>query len=116
MASKVLDHKCIICGTAYHACDSCREITTYTPWRMLCDTFDHYQVYLTIREWQEGWLTKNEAKKKLKVLGITSPAIYHNWPDGTKGLLDSIFESTKKVKSEPEDIVIADNIPSISEE
>ena len=111
MSKEFLDHQCIICGTAYHACDSCRQITAYTPWRTLCDTFEHYQVYLVLREWQEGWLTKDEAQKKLKGLGVTRPAVYKDWPDGTKGLLNSIFEPAKKAKIEiSEDLIPQETI------
>lgn len=110
MAKEFLDHQCIICGTSYHACDSCRQIKTYTPWRMLCDTFEHYQVYLVIREWQEGLIKKDEAQRKLKELGVVRPAIYKDWPAGTKSLLDSIFEPTKKIKVEVTKDDIADEI------
>lgn len=104
MANKEsLDHKCIICGTMYHACDTCQQVKTYTPWRTLCDTFDHYRIYLVIREWQEKIISKSEAQQKLRELGVTKN-VRKDWPAGTVKLLAEIFEGTKKQKVVPVEI------------
>lgn len=41
-------HRCIICGKSYKFCDSCRKACTYTPWRVIADTPECYQVHLLI--------------------------------------------------------------------
>ena len=113
MANKEsLNHKCIICGEMYHECDTCQQIKTYTPWRSLCDTFDHYRIYLVIREWQEKMITKFEAKQKLRDLGITKN-IPKNWPEGTVRLLTAIFESPKKQKSMPIETIEEATAPDV---
>lgn len=93
--AEVLNHKCIVCGTAYHSCDSCRQIKTYTPWRTLCDSWEHYRIYLLIRTFQEGLDTAENIQNQLKKLGVTR-ATYANWPDGTKRLLNQIFATSKE--------------------
>ena len=41
-------HHCIICGKGYKFCDSCRKVRGYTPWRVIADTPECYQVHLLI--------------------------------------------------------------------
>lgn len=101
-----LDHTCIVCGQAYHSCDNCERIKSFTPWRSLCDTFNHYSVYLAIKSFEAGFSTKEEAITELKRLGVTKTS-YANWTDGAKARLDEIFASpkmkiTKKIHNETE--------------
>lgn len=97
-----LDHKCIICGTLYHACDTCQKVKTYTPWRTLCDTQEHYQVLLALKSFESGILTREEAAADIRKRGVTK-GTYSNWPEGTKRKLDEIFiePKRKKVASDP---------------
>ena len=48
------NHTCIICGRRYHACDACRNVTLFTPWRTVACTADCYSLYLLIRLCQKG--------------------------------------------------------------
>lgn len=96
MAEK-LDHKCIICGTMYHACDTCQKIKTYTPWRTLCDTMEHYQVLLAIKSYDSGLFTKEEAAEDIKKRGVVLGS-YDEWPEGTKRKLDEILAEPKRKK------------------
>ena len=109
-----LDHKCIVCGTMYESCDNCKQIKSYTPWRSLCDSWDHYQIYLLIRTFQEGLDTKENLQAQLKKLGVTSGS-YANWPEGTKKLLNQIFETPKKKKSVKVETIMQDEYPVIEE-
>lgn len=92
-----LDHKCIICGTMYHACDTCQKIKTYTPWRTLCDTVEHYQVLLAIKSYDSGLFTKEEAAEDIRKRGVDIGS-YDGWPEGTKKKLDEIFAEPKRKK------------------
>lgn len=94
MAQK-LDHKCIICGTMYHACDTCQKIKAFTPWRTLCDTQEHYQILLAIRSYESGLFTREESAEDIAKRGVTKGS-YDNWPDSTKKKLDEIFAEPKK--------------------
>lgn len=100
-----LDHKCIICGTMYHACDTCQKVKTYTPWRILCDTQEHYQVLLALKSFESGILTREEAAADIMKRGVTKDS-YSNWPEGTKRKLDEVFVESKRKKtaSEPSSV------------
>ncbi|MGF6375116.1 hypothetical protein M2140_000150 [Clostridiales Family XIII bacterium PM5-7] len=96
MKKEKLDHKCVICGTMYHSCDNCQQIKTYTPWRSLCDTFDHYQVWLSIRSYQDGLDSLEETIANLERAGVNKKS-YADWPQGVKDILDGIFaQATQK--------------------
>lgn len=96
MATK-LTHKCIICGTRYHSCDTCDRIRTYTPWRSICDSFEHYKIYLALRAYEEGIADKDETRSVLEDLGVKKGA-YDNWNSSSKNKLDAIFAEPKRVK------------------
>lgn len=105
--SERLDHTCVICGTKYHACDTCQKIKTYTPWRTLCDSVEHYQVLLAIRSYDSGLFTKEEAAEDIKKRGVTLGS-YDSWPETTKGKLDEILAEPKRKKKTmqvPEEIM-----------
>lgn len=96
MAAK-LTHKCIICGTRYHSCDTCERIRTYTPWRTICDSFEHYKVYLALRAFDEGFDTKEQTRSALESLGVKK-GTYDDWSSKTKEKLDKIFAEPKRSK------------------
>lgn len=99
MAEK-LDHKCLICGTMYHACDTCQKVKTFTPWRTLCDTQEHYQILLDIKSYDGGLLTKEEAAADILKRGVKRGS-YNDWPEGVRNKLDEILAieySNKKSK------------------
>jgi hypothetical protein len=107
-----LTHKCIVCGTRYHSCDTCERIRTYTPWRSICDSFEHYKVYLALRAYEEGFNSKEETKEALEVLGVKK-GTYGDWQPKVVEKLDKIFaesKRSKKAKIEPvvEEVVTED--------
>ena len=107
-----LTHKCIICGTRYHSCDTCERIRTYTPWRSICDSFEHYKVYLALRAYDEGFNSKEETKEALENLGVKK-GTYSDWQPKVAEKLDKIFaepKRSKKVKIDPvvEEVVTED--------
>lgn len=98
-----LTHRCIICGTRYHSCDTCERIRTYTPWRTICDSFEHYKIYIALRAYEEGFETKDQIRAALDNLGVKK-GTYDNWSAKTKEKLDKIFSEPKranKAKTEP---------------
>lgn len=64
-------HQCIICNAQYTSCDLCEEVKTYQPWRALCDTSKHYQIYQIIAELRGKVMNELEAKDSLTHIGVT---------------------------------------------
>lgn len=87
MAEKI-NHWCVLCGTGYHACDTCDEIKSFVPWRKLTDTVMHYQVFTVLREYVNKLISKAEAKELLSRLDISDR---DNYKDSAKKVLDEIF-------------------------
>ena len=52
---------CDICGKKYHICSSCKEVKSFTPWRTVTDTMQHYLIFLALSEY-----TKTKDKEKAK--------------------------------------------------
>ena len=59
--SQELNATCDICGKKYHVCNSCKEVKSFTPWRTVTDTMQHYIIFLALSEY-----TKTKDKEKAK--------------------------------------------------
>lgn len=93
--SKEINHFCIICGKGYHACDSCDEVKTFTPWRSLTDTIEHFQLYMVLQDYINKRITKAEAKKELSNFDLSEK---DSFKDSAKNAINEIL-STKIAKT-----------------
>ena len=59
--SQELNATCDICGKTYYVCNSCKEVKSFTPWRTVTDTMQHYLIFLALSEY-----TKTKDKEKAK--------------------------------------------------
>lgn len=91
--SNELNHECIVCGVKYHHCDSCEKMKSINPWRIICDTSEHYQIYMTAIGYRDGFINKEEAKNELDNIHITLDSIV-DFKDSIKGLLTEILSET----------------------
>ena len=64
--SKEINHWCVVCGKGYHACDSCEKIKSYTPWRTLTDTIEHFAIFTVLKDYNNKVIDKQEARKLLE--------------------------------------------------
>lgn len=99
--------KCIICGKSYRGCRTCRGRAEYAPWRNVCDTPQHYQVYRVIQDLDVKILSKSEAKEMLENIGITSIDLDGFLPS-VKSLLEPLFAEKKSRKTK--DIAIEEDV------
>ena len=100
--------KCIICGKSYRGCRTCRGRAEYSPWRNVCDTPRHYQVYRIIQDLDVKILSKSEAKEMLGNIGITSVDLDGFLPS-VKSLLEPLFAEKKSRKTK--DMAIEEDVP-----
>lgn len=117
MAEKI-NHWCIICGKGYHACDACDEVKTFTPWRRLVDSPEHYQVYLIVRDYGAKLISKAEAKNMLNNTDISDMS---SFKDGVRNILTEILREdpvSKRVNKRalPLDTDIEVNTESVSDD
>ena len=56
---------CRCCGKEYQVCPTCAEVKVYKPWRIICDTAVHYQVWLIASNFRKGIIDKATAKEQL---------------------------------------------------
>lgn len=93
--SNEINHYCIICGKGYHACNSCNEIKTFTPWRALTDTIEHFQLYMVLQDYIDKKITKAEARKELSNFDLSEKDTFK---DSAKNAINEIL-NTKAVKA-----------------
>lgn len=68
---KEINHHCVICGQGYHACDSCDKIHSFTPWRSLADTMNHYKIYLILSDYYHHKIDQSKAQYMLDSCDLT---------------------------------------------
>lgn len=69
-----LNHKCAICGTLYHSCIGCMDVKTYTPWRNIVDSIEHYKIFIIIRDYSNETIDKKTAYEQLSKCDLTGLA------------------------------------------
>ena len=58
--------RCKVCGRLYKACKNCEEGRGMGSWRAVCDTAEHYKIYLTAHAFELGNITAEEALAQLR--------------------------------------------------
>lgn len=99
---KKINHWCVVCGKGYHACDSCNDTKTFTPWRVLADTPEHFAIFMVLRDYNNGVISKDEAKDMLSNYDLREKDTFK---DSAKKLITDIFnDDTSKTKRKTKNI------------
>lgn len=93
--AKELNATCAICGEKYHVCATCKSVKTLKPWRTITDTIDCYKIYMIIHDFENGIITKENARKMLDACTLPKTFQPH-----IKVVIDEIMSIEKKVKPE----------------
>ena len=92
---------CDICGKGYHVCNTCRNQTTFKPWRTVVDSIDHYKIYLAIHLYtttKDKKAAKEELSKcDLRGLDEFRPTI--------KAVIHEIMDEPVKIRKKPSKVV-----------
>lgn len=87
--SKEINHFCVLCGKGYHACDSCNDTKAFASWKSLTDTVEHFKIFIILRDFHNGILSKDEAKDKLSEFDLTERSSFKN---SAKKVLEEILK------------------------
>ena len=112
--NKKIDHFCTVCNKGYHSCDLCKDVQEYQPWRSICCTQRHYQVYIAISSLRGGIMTPNEVKEYLERVGVTLDEIKTFIPAVQEILLPIMEEVV--IESELYQVDVNDQIESDNDE
>lgn len=90
---------CDICGKPYKICKSCQDITSFTPWRIITDTREHYKIFLILSEYNQ---TKNKenARNGLSTCDLSE---LESFTENTKKMIQEIM-TEEKVEEESKSI------------
>lgn len=93
-----INHWCVVCGKGYHACDSCNEVKTFTPWRSLTDTLEHYKLFMVLKDYNNKLISKAEAQMMLSSMNLSGK---ENFKEGAKKVLNEIFKENMSDDKKP---------------
>ena len=96
--SQELNARCDICGKPYHVCNSCKEIKTFTPWRTVTDTLQHYAIFLALSQYTKN-KDKTEAKNELSRCDLSE---LDSFNENIKAVIKEIMEEPKNETVDPE--------------
>ena len=98
---------CSICGKPYKICRTCQEIKSFTPWRTITDTLQHYTLFLVLSEYSR---TKDKAKAKDELLKCDLSE-KESFKDSVKNMIDEIMkEDTIKIVEETSEDTVEENV------
>ena len=98
---------CSICGKPYKICRTCQEIKSFTPWRTITDTLQHYSLFLVLSEYSR---TKDKAKAKdeLSKCDLSEKELFK---DSVKNMIDEIMkEDVIKIVEETSEETVEENV------
>lgn len=87
---KEINHWCVLCGTGYHACDTCNKEKTFTPWRTLTDTIEHYKIFTILKDYNNKLIDREKAKELLSGLDLSGK---ENYKESAKKVLANIYSN-----------------------
>lgn len=88
---KEINHWCVLCGVGYHACDTCAKEKTFTPWRTLTDTIEHYKIFTVLKDYNNKLIDRDKAKELLSCLDLSGK---ENYKENAKKVLSDIYTDT----------------------
>lgn len=96
-----LNATCDICGKKYHICGSCKEVKSFTPWRTVTDTMQHYLIFLTLSEYTKT-KDKEKAKEELSKCDLSELDTFN---ENIKSAINEIMAEEKIVETVSEENV-----------
>lgn len=64
--SKTPNSVCAICGKPYYCCNDCKSTKSFTPWRRVTDTMEHYKIFLILKDYTNQAISKQDASEMLQ--------------------------------------------------
>lgn len=62
---------CCICGNDYYCCQDNQEIKSFTPWKRITCSLEHYKIFLILRDYTNQMISKEVAKEKLSKCNLS---------------------------------------------
>lgn len=98
---------CAICGQPYKICRTCQEIKSFTPWRTITDTLQHYTLFLILSEYSRT-KAKAKAKDELSKCDLSEKELFK---DSIKNMIDEIMkEDVIKIVEETSEETVEENV------
>lgn len=72
---------CLICRKPYKVCLSCKEKLKLKPWKTITDTEECWKIYFTLKQYNTGKITREQARENLNSIPFSKENIdpFH-WP------------------------------------
>ena len=89
---------CSICGKKYDLCLSCRKELSVRPWKEVADTENCYKIYMCLLQFNNGYLSKEDAKKQLERINYNHEELLDNVKENIKTIILNPNPSKKVVE------------------
>lgn len=103
--------ECAICGKGYTMCYSCNDRMS-APWKLHCDTAEHYKIFQIVSGYTAKVYTKEEAAERFDKVDLSD---LNELRDNIKSIIEEII-AVDDAEAEDIDDVDTDDIGAESEE
>ena len=90
---------CRACGKKYKVCPTCADVKTYTPWRTICCTAEHYKIWLIAEQYKKGIISIDSASEQLHTVLQKEDEVSVMIP-AVQDILHDILDSGREQKDE----------------
>ena len=94
MADKKVNSTCAICGKPYYCCNGSIAAKSFTPWKKIVDSVEHYKIFMTLMSYTNKAISKEQAAKELSNCDLA----------GSDAFLDNIREAINEILGEAEPV------------
>ena len=91
---------CSICGAKYDLCLSCRKELAVKPWKEVADTENCYKLYMCLLQFNNGYLSKEDAKKQLERIDYNIDELRDNVKENINKIISAPTSSKKTLEKE----------------
>lgn len=93
---------CVVCGKHYKTCLSCRN-QKLKPWRNIADSINCYKIFLTLSQYNNHHISKDEAKRQLETISYNKNELKESVRDEiTKIIYTSETVKKPSLKNNPD--------------
>lgn len=92
--TKQPNHKCVICGVDYYACNQCDVLNGVGSWHKFCESQEHYKIYQVLQWYKASLISSAEAKEQLHKCDLEN---LNNFRVDVQHLIHGIIDEPEKI-------------------
>lgn len=92
MSNKQSNSVCAICGRPYYCCNDSLAAKSFTPWKKIVDSMEHYKIFMALMSYTNQSIDKKQAADELKSCDLSG---IEGFPENIRAAIDEILDAPR---------------------